>query len=320
MKKSLHLQKSKTLNKMPNMRTLVSFDWAMKKILRNKANFDIVEGFLSELLRREVKIKNILESESNKESESDKQNRVDILAENESGEIVIIEVQFAKEVDYFHRMIYGVCKSLTERIKEGMSYKNAVKIYSVNIVYFNLGEGDDYAYHGTTSFSGMYNRCKLNLTNGQKKVFSKEKVEDIFPEYYILDVSKFDDVAKDPLAEWMYYLKNYKIEDSFNARGLRAAGEKLKYNNLSESEQRAYDRKVHYDRVRLGEIETALFEGEEEGLKKGLKKGLKEGRKEGIKEGTIKIAKKMLDSGMDIKDASALTNLALSELKKLQKQ
>ena len=31
-------------------RSMISFDWAMKRLLRNKANFEVLEGFLSELL------------------------------------------------------------------------------------------------------------------------------------------------------------------------------------------------------------------------------------------------------------------------------
>ena len=34
-------------------RSMISFDWAMKRLLRNKANFEVLEGFLSELLRRQ---------------------------------------------------------------------------------------------------------------------------------------------------------------------------------------------------------------------------------------------------------------------------
>ena len=61
------------------MTRLIRFDWALKNILREKANFEILEGFLSELLRTDVKIDSILESESNKENDEDKSNRVDIL-------------------------------------------------------------------------------------------------------------------------------------------------------------------------------------------------------------------------------------------------
>jgi hypothetical protein len=34
---------------------LIRFDWAVKKLLRNKANFVVLEGFLSELLFVEFK-------------------------------------------------------------------------------------------------------------------------------------------------------------------------------------------------------------------------------------------------------------------------
>jgi hypothetical protein len=100
------------------VKKLVRFDWAMKKMLRHKANFHILEGFLSELLGEEVLIKQILESEGNKEEEDDKFNRVDILVENQKGELVIIEVHNTQEYDYFHRMLFGASKAITEHRKE----------------------------------------------------------------------------------------------------------------------------------------------------------------------------------------------------------
>jgi predicted transposase/invertase (TIGR01784 family) len=125
---------------------LIRFDWAMKKLLRHKANFDILEGFLSELLSEEVRIKLILESEGNKEDGDDKFNGVDILVENHKGELVIIEVQNTLEYDYFHRMLFGASKAITEHIKETEAYANVKKIISVTIAYFDLGQGKDYVY------------------------------------------------------------------------------------------------------------------------------------------------------------------------------
>ena len=46
-------------------RQLVRFDWAMKNILRDKANFDILDGFLSELLQEQIKIDRRLEDDVN---------------------------------------------------------------------------------------------------------------------------------------------------------------------------------------------------------------------------------------------------------------
>ena len=96
---------------------LIRFDWAIKKLLRNKANFVILEGFLSELLYDNIKIERILESEGNQETEDDKFNRVDILCINSKDELVIIEIQNTYEIDYFHRMAYSASKVLVEHLK-----------------------------------------------------------------------------------------------------------------------------------------------------------------------------------------------------------
>lgn len=64
-------------------RTFISFDWALKRLLRDKANFGVLEGFVSTLLDKPVKIHRLLESESNKDRDDAKMNRVDLLAEDE---------------------------------------------------------------------------------------------------------------------------------------------------------------------------------------------------------------------------------------------
>ena len=131
---------------------LIRFDWAIKRLLRNKANFGALEGFLSELLFDSIKIEKILESESNQENEDDKFNRVDILAQNSKNELIIIEIQSSYEIDYFHRMAFGVSKSIAENLSLGQKYSEIKKVISINIVYFDLGQGADYIYKGKTDF------------------------------------------------------------------------------------------------------------------------------------------------------------------------
>ena len=66
----------------------IRFDWAIKRLLRQKANFGVLEGLLTVLLGEEVKIIELLESESNQQTIDDKFNRVDIKAKNSKGEII----------------------------------------------------------------------------------------------------------------------------------------------------------------------------------------------------------------------------------------
>ena len=58
----------------------IRFDWAMKRLLRNKANHAVLEGLLTSLLNEKITIVRFLESEGNQEDEDDKYNRVDLLA------------------------------------------------------------------------------------------------------------------------------------------------------------------------------------------------------------------------------------------------
>ena len=88
----------------PQPRTLISFDWALKKLLRNRANFEILEGFLSVLLEEDITVKNILESESNAEFAVQKINQVDLIAEIGTGELILIEIQYNTEYDFFQQI------------------------------------------------------------------------------------------------------------------------------------------------------------------------------------------------------------------------
>jgi predicted transposase/invertase (TIGR01784 family) len=221
---------------------LVRFDWAMKKMLRHKANFDILEGFLSELLREEVKIQQVLDSESNKETEDDKFNRVDILVENGKGELVIIEVQNTQEYDYFHRMLFGAAKVITEHIKESQAYANVKKVISITIAYFDLGQGKDYVYHGTTVFKGIHKGDILGLSDKQTEAYNKSSVHEIYPEYWVIKTGMFKNRINDKLDEWVYFLKNAEIKPTFSAKGLKEANEKLDAMKLPDKERKAYDR------------------------------------------------------------------------------
>jgi predicted transposase/invertase (TIGR01784 family) len=248
-------------------RVLISFDYALKRLLRNKANYDVLEGFLSELLMRSITVRNIGESEGNKQHAEDKHNKVDILVEGEDREIIIIELQFTAEIDYFHRMVYGSSKVITEQMVQGNEYMEVKKVYSINIVYFDLGQGSDYVYHGKTHFRGLHTHDELLLSMTQRKTFGKQDAGEIYPEYYILKINNFNDAAKDTLDEWIYFLKHNIIKDEFKAKGLDKARKVLDRDRLTPEEKKEYDRIMTLRSENLSTIATAKAEGREEGRK-----------------------------------------------------
>ena len=281
---------------------LIRFDWAIKRLLRKKANFVVLEGFLSELLFENIIIEKILESESNQETDNDKYNRVDILTQNSKNELIIIEIQSSYEIDYFQRMSYGVSKSISENLHLGQRYSEIKKVIAINIVYFDLGQGQDYIYSGKTDFRGMHQHDLLGLSDKQKTTFLKEKVSDIFPEYYLLKVNQFNDIAKDTLDEWIYFFKNSEVKDEFKAKGLKEAREVLDIMRLPKDVEYVYNRYLDSLHLKASELFTLQTEA-------AFK--VKEER-------STEIAKNLISIGLSAEDISKATGLTMSQIENLR--
>ena len=303
------------------MANCIRFDWAMKRLLRDKANFAVLEGLITTLLGEKMTIQKLLESESNQESEYDKHNRVDLLAENDKGELFIVEIQNNNEYAYFQRMLFGTSKLVTEYINRGEGYDKVRKIYSINIVYFSLGVGEDFVYHGKTEFRGIHNNELLRLSPFQRQTFKVSEVSQLYPEYYILKVNDFDKWSKVPLEQWIYFLNTGEIPEEATAPGLPEARERLKLDRLSKAELEAYYR--HLDNVVIlrdnihTEREEGRLEGHAEGLEEGRAEGRAECRLEGAEEKNRDNARSMKALGVSPDIINQVTGLSMEEIEKL---
>lgn len=307
------------------MSDYIRFDWAMKRLLRDKANFSVLEGLLTTLLNEKITISRLLESESNQESEFDKYNRVDLLAENSKGELILFEIQNNSEYAYFQRILFGTSKLVTEYIYKGDGYEKIRKIYSVNIVYFALGCGTDFVYHGKTEFRGIHTNELLELSPFQKQTFKVDAVSELYPEYYILKVNDFNRWSELPLEQWIYFLNTGEIPSDATAPGLVEAREKLRLTKLSKGELKAYYR--HLDNIVIlrdniyTEREEGRLEGRAEGRLEGRAEGHAEGRAEGLAEGRaeekLENARQFKALGVDDEVIAQATGLSLEEVRSL---
>ena len=279
----------------------IRFDWAVKRMLRDKANFAVLEGLITVLTGEVVKIEELLESEGNQETASDKFNRVDIKAKNAKGEIIIVEVQLTRQLYFLQRMLYGVSKAITEHIEIGNKYDKVKKVYSINILYFDLGKGSDYLYHGKTVFTGVHTNDRLEVNTKEADELRMRVPEDIFPEYYIIRVNEFNSVATTPIEEWLDYLKNNRIKDDTSTPGLKEARQKLLYMTMSDKERRAYDAHMDDIMVQNDVLDTAK----------------REGRAEGRAEGIMLTAKNLKSMGFGIADIIKATGLSENDIMKL---
>ena len=311
----------------------IRFDWAAKYMLRSKADFAIFEGLINVLIGEKIEIVELLESESNQEHKDDKFNRVDIKAKDSKGQIIIVEIQQSRELDYLQRVLYGVAKTITEHINKGNDYVEVKKIYSINILYFDLGEGADYLYHGQTVLTGVHTKDTLRLTDHERDDLHVVAPEDVFPEYYVIRVNEFDKMAVSPLEEWLQYLKDEYIRPDTKVPGLIEARERLEYLRMSPEQRRAYDNYldnlVRDTDVMKTKLLEARIEGEKQGIAKGRAEGLAKGRAEGLAEGhaeglaeglakgILAVARNLKQSGMSLDEIAKMTGLSPQEIENL---
>ena len=251
---------------MDEERTLISFDWALKSILRQKDNFDILEGFLSDLLKEKITIIDLLESESNKQYETDKSNRVDLRAKDSKGREIIIEVQHKPEADYMERIHYGAMEAALESISAGDSYANVKKVISVSIVYWKLLE-KKYLIKKTSKY--------LDLTNSMegKEIFIKES-NDISAEYYFIQPEWFNDNIKSKIDEWVYFFKHSEVKGSVKATNMDKLQDKLDLVKMSEKERGEYKAYMKSKVISEGMIKYALDEERQKMINAMKKSGM----------------------------------------------
>ncbi|MDN0051349.1 Rpn family recombination-promoting nuclease/putative transposase [Bacteroides gallinaceum] len=283
----------------------IRFDWAIKRLLRDKANFSVLEGLLTVLFNDKTKIVEILESEGNQQRDDDKFNRVDIKAKNSKGEIIIVEVQNTRELYYLERILYGTAKAITEHISLGDTYQEVKKVYSISILYFDLGKGNDYLYHGQNRFIGVHTNDELLITAKEEGAIIQKLPQEVFPEYYLIRVNEFNQVAKTPLEEWVKYLKTGIIDPDTTAPGLPEAREKLRYYDMSPEERHEYDEHVNAIMIQNDVLNTAKLEGHAEG------------RAEGRAEGKLEDARNLKQLGVSIDIIAQATGLSREEIGKL---
>lgn len=290
---------------------LMRFDWAMKTVLRDKANFDVLEGFLSALLREDIIIDQVLESESNAD-EGRKFNRVDMLVHDSQGRKLIIEIQNDGETDYLERLLFGTSKVIVDNIPLGDAYRQIVKVISISILYFNLGMGDDYVYKGTTEFQGLHTENPLTL---RKRTVADSgrfyyRAKNIFPEYYLINVERFEDVIQTSLDEWIYFFKHSAVRADFRARNIDKAMHKLKLLNMRPEERRNYENYVKSLVIERDILETAKQDGVKIGRQEGLEQGQKQER--------MRIAQSLLELITDDHLLAEKTGLSIAEVHNLR--
>jgi predicted transposase/invertase (TIGR01784 family) len=296
-------------------RTIISFDYAIKDILRNKANFDILSGFLTELLCKPVIVQEILESEGNSGKPKGKTNRLDLKAKIDNGELAVFEIQYHDQIDFIGKVLFNACKAVVEQVSTGEPY-DVKKVYSINIAYNAMGADKEYVFVASlTDFKGTHFNETIPFSQNLEPL-SKKTEKNIHPEYFLILPKKFDEKIRTKFDEWVYVLKHATVKSDFTAAGLQEAGERLDVMKMTPDERAEYER----EKQEQMNQKTQLLTAEIKGIEKGKAIGIEEGKAIGIEEGLEIAAINAHKEGCSIELISAFTKLSTQEIIEILKR
>lgn len=292
---------------------LIAFDYAIKYLLKDKGDYEIVEGFISALLGCQgyspVKIKALLESESNKEDKDAKRSIADVVVEDQQGHKYIVEIDRAYTKFFLHKACFNTSRLIVDSISRSEDYSTIKKVFHISLIYFPFHQMEKPLYHAKTIMreADTEHPLDLHLLDVGGKAFD---VHNVFPEYFVISVPLFNDVVRNEMDEWLYMMKHSDVKKDFKSAYMKKVAARLSILKMSPEERKVYNQ---YMNESLKERDR-LISAEE----KGEARGRAEGREEGIELGVQKTAINMLKQNLDITLIAEVTGLSLEQIQKLK--
>lgn len=293
---------------------LISFDYAIKYLLKDKKEYDIIEGFISALLGCEgygpVKIKALLESESNKEYDYLKTSVADVIVADEQGNNYIVEIDRNYRENFLHKACFNSCRLIVDSIGTDQDYSEIKKIFHINILFFPVKGIDSALNHGKTIFHTIdqNHSVRLHLANDRMQFFD---INSIFPEYFVISVPLFNDIVKQEIDEWLYFMKHSTIKENSKSPYMKKIAKRLSILTMTPRERAEYN-EYKSESLKHRDCYVAAVE-------QGIAKGIAKGKIEGEHMKALEIAKKMLRNKMNLEQIEKNTNLSIEEIKNLEK-
>ena len=289
---------------MSNNKPLVSFDYGIKYLLRDKGDYAVVEGFISALLKtkgyKDVKIVALLESESNKEDSKSKRSLADLIVEDEDHHKYIIEIERNVKDSFIHKSLFNTSRLIVDNLAQREDYTQIIKIFHISLLYFAIGNGA--IYHGKTIIHEIETNEKLSVHIKNQQTGEIFDATDILPEYFYISIPQFNDRLEKEIDDWLHVMKYDEIPKNYHSPYLVQVAEKLSILKMTPEERANYSyyqKKLYSDRDELAAAEA-----------RGIEKGKTEEKME--------IAGAMLLDGDTIEKISKITGLTVKEIEKLK--
>jgi predicted transposase YdaD len=276
---------------------LISFDFAIKYLLKNKGDYDIIEGFISALFASQgyppIKINALLDTESNKEELEMKKSIADLVVEDAEGNKYIVEIERAYTPNFMHKACFNSSRLVVDGIYGSQDYTTIKKIFHISLLYFSTKEMQKPIYHGKTIVHEVDTKhpVDVSIANEGLVIFNTPNV---FPEYFFISVPMFDDVINSEIDEWLYVMKHSEIRKEFKSPYMTKVSERLSVIKMSSDERNEY---IYYQKQSV-HSQDILNSAEAKAIEK--------------------VAINMLKQKLDDKLISSVTGLSLEEILKLK--
>ena len=305
------------------MSDLISFDYAIKYLLKNKGDYEIVEGFISAILTSQgyapVKITAILESESNREESIAKRSIAGVIVDDADGNKYIVEIDRCYTNEFLNKACFNSSRLIVDSVSKSDDYSTIKKVFHINLLYFTYLDMQAPLYHGKTIFRSVDDKAvNIHLADFRMREFDAYNV---LPEFFIISVPLFDDIIKKEIDEWLYLLKHSEIKPDFKSPYMKKIAERLNILKMSPKERAVYNEYMNKSLKERDYLVSATEKGKAEGRAEGRAEGKAEGEKIGLEKGKAEakeeVAKNMLGSGMTVDQVAEFTGLSIERLKKL---
>lgn len=296
---------------MNNDKPLVSFDYAIKYLLKDKGDYGIVEGFISALLKtigyKDIKIIALLESESNREDGKSKRSLADLIVEDEEKRKYIIEIERNVKDSFIHKSCFNTSRLIVDSLAQREDYTQIIKVFHISLLYFPVGNGA--VYHGKTIIHEVESNEKLSVHLRNQETGQVFDATEILPEYLFISVPLFNDRLEKEIDEWLHVMKYDEVPPNYHSPYMAQVAEKLNILKMSPKDRASYSyyqKKLYNDR---DELKAAEARGEARGIEEGIEIG-------GARR-NIELAKQMLSDNETIEKIIRYTKLSKEDIEKL---
>lgn len=298
---------------MTSSKTLISFDYAIKYLLRNKRDYDIIEGFISALLATEgygpVKINALLESESNREGVDMKRSIADLVVQDNEGNQYLVEIERSFTANFMHKACFNTARLVVDSISGNQDFTTLKKVFHISLLYFSTQGMKKPIYHGKTIIHEVDTAHPVDVRMMNQGCITFEH-KSIFPEYFFISIPLFEDVIHQEIDEWLYMMKHTEVKEDFKSPYMQKVRERLAVLKMSDAERMAYFTYLKEAAHSQDVLKAAAEKGREEGMAE---------ERERSAQMIQDIALKMIQANEPDVKIQEWTNLSLADIATLRK-